>query len=418
MKTSANGNQFENYKLNNMKKFIWSAMAAILTISACQVEEPCHDALVCGDDVFCAVIQEDGDSKTVLDAANNIRWSAGDQLMIFAQKTLGLKYQIQDPYVGKNFGYFSKVTSGASSDDYGAGMSIRHHVAYYPYSSDVYLENSDGGYKLSVSLPSEQAYAPESFGNGAFPMVAVSEDSDLTFRNVCGGITLQFTGTCKVASIQVEGKNSEKLCGDAVVTVYNDNSAPAIAMAEDASTSVTLNCGDGVQLNESTATEFIISLPPTTFKDGFTITVIDSEGGTQTIETSKKNVVNRTSLLKMPEIEIQTSVPALKFPVTLQEGDNGELGVQLYNYICKNYDPNVGVSPKEEIFILINGTTGAWGVGRVATVTLIMTSGNYNYTYGKGPVASGIGFEVNEWSGYNGFALSPTGECRHWSDEK
>lgn len=418
MKTSANGNQLENYKLNNMKKFIWSAIAAIVAIAACQVEEPYNGGLAYGDDVFYASIQDEGSTKTVLDADNNIRWSAGDQLVIFSQNSLGLRYQIQDSYVGKNFGYFSKVTSGSTSDEYGAGMSIIHHVAYYPYSSDVYLEKSGSDYKLQVSLPSDQAYAPESFGKGAFPMAAVSEDTDLTFRNVCGGIMLQLTGTCKVASIQVEGNKNEKLAGDAVVTVYSDNAAPSIAMAADAMTSVTLDCGDGVQLNEATATEFIISLPPTTFTGGFTITVTDTDGGTQTIETSKENVVKRTSLLKMPEVAVQTETPGLKFPVTLQEGDNGELGVQLYNYIRENYDPNVGVSPKEEIFICINGTTGAWGIGRIAKVTLIMTSGNYNYTYGKGPVASGIGFEVNEWSGYNGFALSPTGECKHWSDEK
>ena len=38
-------------------------------------------------------------------------------------------------------------------------------------------------------------------------MAAVSEDNDLTFRNVCGGIKLLFKGTGRIASIKIEGKN-------------------------------------------------------------------------------------------------------------------------------------------------------------------------------------------------------------------
>lgn len=396
-----------------MKRFIWLAMVVIAVFSACQFEEPHTDKTAGGDELFFAAIQNEGSYKTALDD-NSIRWCANDQIVIFNKSTLGAKYQIQDSYIGETSGYFSKVTSGLSSDDSESGMSVEHNIAYYPYSGDVMLAKSAIGYTLDIALPSEQIYAPESFGNGTFPMAAVSKDNDLTFKNVCGGIKLHFKGKCKIASIKIEGKNNEKLSGGAVVTVYSDNSAPAIAMANDAMTSVTLNCGDGVQLSEETATEFIISLPPIKFTEGFAITVTDTDGGTQIIETSKENEVKRSSLLNMPEVDVQT----IKFPVTLNEGENGELGVLLYNYICKNYDPNIGISPNEEIFIFINESTGAWGNGRKAKVTLIMTTENYNHTYGKGPVASGIGFEVDEWSGYNGFALSPTGFCKYWSKEK
>ena len=113
-------------------------------------------------------------------------------------------------------------------------------------------------------------------------MAAVSADTDLAFKNVGGGIKLQIKGTCKVESIVIEGNNGELLSGAAVVTVYADEEkVPSIAMAENAETFVTLNCGNGVQLDENTATEFIISLPPTIFTKGFTVTVTDTDGGTQ-----------------------------------------------------------------------------------------------------------------------------------------
>lgn len=238
-----------------------------------------------------------------MDKANNIRWSEGDQIVAFMKTSLGLKYQIKPSYVGKTSGYFSKVSSG-SFDDLGAGMELDHNVAYYPYLKAVECDKSGSDYILHVTLPAEQTYAAESFGNGSFPMVAVSEDSDITFKNVCGGMKLQLKGSQKVTSIKLQGKNNEKLSGAAIVTAYIDGETkPSIAMSQTASTSVTLNCGNGVQLSESDVTEFIIALPPVVFTKGFTVTVTDDAGKTCTVETDKANAVLRSHLLSMPAVD-------------------------------------------------------------------------------------------------------------------
>lgn len=283
------------------------ALAAVLAFVSC-VEEISSPEMVSSE--LYAQIEHEDQTRTMMDENNNIRWSEGDQILAFMKTSLGLKYQIKDEYIGKTSGYFSQVTPG-SSNDLGAGMEWNHNVVYYPYSSTVECEKSGSAYSLSVVLPSEQIYAEESFGNGTFPMVAVSESNNITFRNACGGLKLQLKGTVAIASIKVEGRTGEKLSGKATVTAYTEGTVPAINMASDASTSVILNCGSGVLLNEETATEFIISLPPVTFTKGFTVTITDTAGGTQTIETSKENVVLRSSLLKMPEVECHDqSTPA------------------------------------------------------------------------------------------------------------
>jgi uncharacterized protein (TIGR02145 family) len=115
---------------------------------------------------------------------------------------------------------------------------------------------------------------------------------------------LQLKGTQTVKSIKLEGKNNEKLSGAATVTAYTDETKPAITMDSGASTSLTLNCGSGVQLNESKATEFIIALPQVLFSKGFTMTVVDDAGNEQTIQTDKENSVLRSSLLIMPEVTL------------------------------------------------------------------------------------------------------------------
>lgn len=290
-----------------MKKYIFFTLSICAALFACQKNEIA--VLTAEAPVLYATIEEADATKTYMDANNNIRWSECDKVVAFMKTSLGLEYQIQDEYLGKTFGYFSKVSS-SSSNALGAGVELDHNVVYYPYSSTVVCEKSGSDYVFNAVLPAEQTYAPESFGQGAFPMVAVSEDTDFTFKNVCGAMKLQLKGNQKVTSIKLQGKNNEKLSGAAVVTAYTDGETkPDITMVSEASTIVTLNCGEGVQLTENVVTEFVISLPPVVFTKGFTVTVTDADAKVQTIETDNQNTVVRSSILIMPEIEVVTVMP-------------------------------------------------------------------------------------------------------------
>ena len=283
-----------------MKKIFIAAIAALTAITACQKNEVAAPA---ADSVLYATIEETDATKTYMDANNNILWSEGDQIVAFMKTSLGLQYQVTSSSVGKASARFEEV--GNNGGGLNAGTEWNHNIAYYPYSETVECLKSGSSYTLDVVLPSEQTYAPESFGNGSMAMVAVSEDNNITFRNILGGMKLQLRGTQKVTSITLEGKNSEKLSGAATVNAYTDDTKPAITMASGAYTSVTLNCGTGVQLSESSATEFIIALPPMLFSQGFTVTVTDSDSKTYTVESDKANTVLRSSLLTMPAVVLK-----------------------------------------------------------------------------------------------------------------
>ncbi len=289
-------------KRNHMKKCTLIMLAAAMSFAACQeVEAPLAE-----ENVLSAVIEQDETTKTVMDDNNNILWSSNDQIVAFMKSSYGHKYQVKSSFVGKSYADFSRISSG-SGDDLSAGNEWDHNVAYYPYSEAIECLKSGSNYTLDVVLSSEQTYAAESFGNGSMAMVAVSEDNNIVFKNVLGGMKLQLRGTQTVKSISLQGKNNEKLSGAATVTAYTDETKPAITMASGASTSVTLNCGSGVQLNESKATEFIISLPPVLFSKGFTVTVTDADGKTYTVGTDKANTVLRSSILTMPAFKLGDS---------------------------------------------------------------------------------------------------------------
>ena len=295
-----------------MKKCL-SIVFAIFLLASCQQEQLPHEGIA-GSDKLSATMEQLVMSRTSMDETNNVLWSEDDQIVAFFKTTRGQKYQVTSASVGRNTADFVKVTESESGDGLFSGMEIGHIVALYPYSSSVDCSmNGDDSYKLDFSLPQTQYYSESSFGNGAFPMLAVSSDNNMTFRNICGGLKLQFKGVDKIKSITLEGLGDELLSGSASVIGYVDGSAPEITMSSSAAKSVTLDCGDGVQLYEDQATTFIITLPPMTFKSGMKLTVTDTDGLSKTLTNSSSNTVKRSSLLTFPVITYKQD-GVLEFP--------------------------------------------------------------------------------------------------------
>lgn len=177
-----------------MKKSLFALLAAVCMV-ACQVEEPTGASK--SDDVLSAKMEQSDLTKTQIGENNNILWSANDQIVGFMKSSYGHKYQIVPTFAGKAYADFTKVAAD-KGDNLSAGMEWDHNVVYYPYSEDVQCVKADKGYSLEVVLPAEQTYTAESFATNLFPMVAVSEDNDITFNNICGALKVQLMGIQQV----------------------------------------------------------------------------------------------------------------------------------------------------------------------------------------------------------------------------
>lgn len=255
-------------------------------------------------------------TKTSMTQDRQVVWSQGDRLAIFQGATIADEYLVTDESAGKTNATFNIVNDNSDiNGSFSAGTEVSCNVALYPYAESLSLVASaleDEGTTFGITgyiLPSTQDYAAESFANGAFPMVAVTQnmsDHTLRFKNVLGAIKLQLKGDQTVTSIKITGKNNEKLSGAATITAYSNNLIPAITMtgADAAAESVTLDCGAGVTLEEDAATEFIIALPPVVFSQGFTVTVTDSESKTYEINANTPNTILRSSILVMPAVTL------------------------------------------------------------------------------------------------------------------
>lgn len=298
-----------NMKVNGkiqtiMKKEIIISILATAVLCGCQNEE--LSVLNSNSKSFIATIDDSfsgAETKTSLDNQGNVLWKQGDQLSIFAGSTINEQWQVTDASDGKTAAELNKI-SGAG---FNAGGEIDNNVALYPYSSVNTIAKSEGNYVIGIVLPSTQNYAEASFGNGAFPMAAVTSsttDMNLKFKNILGGLKLQLKGTASIASISISGNNDEILCGAANVTA-SVSGKPSINLTDGSAKTVTLYCGTGVQLNADVATSFIISLPPMTMSNGFTVVVRDSEGKKMQIQTTKSQIITRSSILKMPVVNYE-----------------------------------------------------------------------------------------------------------------
>lgn len=290
-----------------MKKSLISILAMLL-MASCQMTELVPEHMPADDELY-ASIESLESTRTVMDENNNVLWSEEDQLVAFMGTTLGIKYQIKEQYVGTSTGGFSKIEEQGNDDDLESGQEIDHNVVLYPHSTSVWCMKNDSNnptqsYKLNVVLPETQVYEENSFGIGVFPMIAVSTDNKLTFRNICGGLKLQFKGVDKIKSIKLEGLGNEKISGKSTVVGYVNGIAPTITMAssDKSYTHVTLDCGEGVQLSETTPTTFIIAVPPVEFASGMKITVTDTDGLSRTLTNTSPNTIKRSCLTKFPVI--------------------------------------------------------------------------------------------------------------------
>lgn len=299
--------------------FILLAPLALM-LSGCVYEELTNNESEPADGRIFTAFFEQNDTRTYVEEGNLLRWNAGDEISLFDGNTLNRQYKF-DGETGDNSGTFSIV-----SKPFGTGNDLTANYAVYPYGSNIKITEAG---VITVTVPAEQSYVKNSFGLNANTMVAATKDTDdtfLKFKNACGYLKLQLYGDdVTVKSITLTGNNNEKIAGNATITpTYSQD--PTTSMNTDATESITLDCGEGVTIGTTpeNATSFWIVVPPTSFENGFEITITAVNGGTMTKSTSNEIVIKRNVIKPMTafEVEIEKTIPYSQIFYTYS-GDNG-----------------------------------------------------------------------------------------------
>lgn len=233
------------------------ASAFILSVS-CQkqeisVSENTNDSEIAA---FTATIDQES-TKTVLaegSATNKskVNWESTDKISI-----KGAEYTVSS---------IQTDATKATFSGYGATKEDNKYKAIYPSS----LYKTD-----HFELPSIQTYAAGKFNA---PMYAESETELLPFKNICGVLCFSLKGntTDKVKYITIIA--NEGVCGkftmnsDAKTLILSSSTNPV-----EYSRTVSLDCGKGIQLDNTTATNFYIYLPPNTYTAGMKIIITTTD---------------------------------------------------------------------------------------------------------------------------------------------
>ena len=327
-----------------MKNILSIAFSLLILVSGCSQEEFVRNQDQPSDCKIFTASFEQNESRTYIEEGNLLRWTAGDQISLFDGNALNRQYQF-DGKTGDNGGTFSLVDK-----PFGTGNDLNSHYAVYPYDKDITIKETG---VITATMPAEQSYAENSFGLGANTMVAVTKNTDdtfLKFKNVGGYLKLQLYGdNVTIKSITLTGNNNEKLAGKAtIIPVYNQN--PIISMADDATKSITLNCGDGVIIASTAeaATTFWFVVPPTTFANGFEVTITDAQGNVITQSTSYEISVERNVIKPMEAFEVKkenvTTIPNYQIWYSTSDDNiftpSGNFGAQI---VSNSYNDGKGV---------------------------------------------------------------------------
>ena len=249
-------------------------------------------------------------TRTYVENDKYLRWHEDDRLSVFYGNTLNDQYKFKGQ-TGDNSGTFALVPSG----ELGTGNAFDRIYALYPYSETAKI--TDEG-EISLTLPAVQNYAENSFGRSANTMIAVTEnleDTFLAFKNACGYLKLKLYDPDggELKSIEVKGNNGEKIAGSATATIAFGE-VPVLNMSDDATTTITIDCGDGIAIGQTaeTATEIWVVLPETTFTKGLTIVVTDTNGSIFEKSTEKEVVIERNAVQPMAALNAEFVAPVVK----------------------------------------------------------------------------------------------------------
>ena len=215
------------------------------------------------------------------DVTTDILWSEHDRIKVANQGgQTGCQVHTFELAEGENTTMGLFYTGEQIGDFFEPG-----YMAIYPARNAEGVENTISGTTATFHIPETQYYKENSFGEGSLPMVAYSETQSLSFKNLLGGLCVPITGGDVLVKriVLISNNPSDNLCGTFTVECDGGNNNYSLT-SQNATPcpSVTLDCGDGVQLNANDSVFFCIMVPPGTMcgtgeNAGFRIDVYNTD---------------------------------------------------------------------------------------------------------------------------------------------
>lgn len=250
----------------------------ILALSTIALAVACNEKEQCTELRTIKAVIERSDTRTSLEGpdANEVYktvWTSGDDIAVFSSESIAKQFKLKS---GEN------TNKGIFEGAAGKG----NLAAVYPYS----IAKGRDGSTVSVYLPEVQEYVDGNIPQGAYPMVASSDNDTFSFKNLCSVLRIPMFGDLTVKSITfTPASENVKVAGKASINVDSKE----LVMAGDAKPSIKLSCPD-VKLANS-ATDFHIVVPAQEYPGGFIITINTDKG--DVVKSLKSDITLSRSVL-------------------------------------------------------------------------------------------------------------------------
>ena len=263
---------------------------AMLALTGCKKEQNN------GNMTFKAKItQPTSDTRTEIDANNDLVWSDGDMIKVYTAAKAGATFTISGGQ-GTTEATFNGTLEASES-----------YTAIYPATNvDV---NTDGN--IEFQLSGTQTFVNGNFTTDLYPMYATSTDGNFTFHSPCGILALQLKGNATIGSIELTDSLGMDLAGTfeltgADVNFHDTQSGVGILLGFGA---------NGLTLDANTATLVYFVVPEGAFAGGFKADVKGTDGNRIILlETSTPNTITAEYIHLMPEVTVNASTPAPAVP--------------------------------------------------------------------------------------------------------
>lgn len=245
------------------RKYSIFSWVAIIVAAICLVSCNKQDELT-PDDAASKLVQmtfsastsdSAADAKTHVNLSEssspNLYWNSGDAISVL-------------PY-GSNRNDSFGLTAGdglTCATFTGTTASAAKYYALYPYQSGVTL---DGDVVKNVDLPRRQVATPGTFDPRCNLMVAVSNGTDFSFKQVCSYLKVTPTFACKQITIK-SNNNGNALTGKCDITLGQDGT-PSVSISKDTAI-VSLVPAEGLI---SAGNSYLIAVYTGTLSNGFMV---------------------------------------------------------------------------------------------------------------------------------------------------
>lgn len=259
--------------MNTNVRILISACAALMSFACGVTEEESSFVPKEGTEIIITAVKEGfgPDTRTIREPDGSVEWLPMEEISVFYNGGAngGCKFTSQNTEqeaIVEFKGEIDGVIAGGEAFTTG-----KYLYGVYPYSTNTSI--SDEGI-ATISLPSNQTAVEGTFANSLFPTIARSQNFNLAFYNICGGIKFTLSRN-DITAIIFKGKNGERLAGTVKVR-FDESGKPAVLDEEvggEDEITVYAPAGGTFEVGK----EYYIVAYPVKLNSGYTMTFITSD---------------------------------------------------------------------------------------------------------------------------------------------